>query len=110
MTMNALGMWQKRNMVTVHTNTTAMLASLDCAADISLRLCAVALALCLSEGDRSTLLLLLAEVRVVSRSASGTVRTLDEAFLARLCLAAAASVVVAVLLWPSVPVFRRNSY
>ncbi len=43
MEMNILGRWQMRNMVTVQTSTSAMLASLDCAAD-SRRRCAAALA------------------------------------------------------------------
>ncbi len=33
MAMNILGRWQMRNMVTVQTRTSAMLASLDCAAE-----------------------------------------------------------------------------
>ena len=78
MTMNALGVWQKRNMVTVHTSTTAMLASRDCAADIRRRLCAVALARWRSDGDRTTLLLV--EVSVVSMSWSGTARVLLDFF------------------------------
>ncbi len=39
--MNILGRWQMRNMVTLLTRMTAMLASLDCAADITRRCAAV---------------------------------------------------------------------